>query len=123
MKLFDEQYIVIEYIRGAYKKFADSLEEFPILGVTFPTHYGYIKGYASEDNHDLDVFLGSGTIHGFMKVNRNDVPGGIETKILLCVTNQEFEQIKQAYKVIIHQIEILTEPEILQYLQQFKREK
>jgi hypothetical protein len=44
MKILDLK-IVIENLRGSYKKFADSLEEYPILGVTFPVHYGYIDGY------------------------------------------------------------------------------
>ena len=65
MKLFDLK-IVIENLRGSYKKFADTLEEYPILGVTFPVHYGYIDGYIGEDTHDLDVFVGSGEIHGII---------------------------------------------------------
>ena len=123
MKLFDKQHIVIEYVRGAYKKFVNSLDEFPILGVTFPTHYGYIQGYESEDGHDLDIFLGSGEIHGFIRVNRRDVPGGIETKIILYVTETEFEQIREAYKIIIHEMKTMTEEEILEYIKQFKSNK
>ena len=51
-----------------------------MLGVRFPTEYGYIKGYTSEDGHDLDVFVGSGKVVGYMHMKRDDSPNGIETK-------------------------------------------
>lgn len=123
MKLFDKHNIRIEYVRGAYKKFVDSLEEYPILGVTFPTHYGYIIGYESEDGHDLDIFLGSGNTHGAIRVNRGDVPGGIETKIILCVTEAEFEQIRKAYQEVIYELKAMSEDEIMIYIEHFKANK
>ncbi len=118
MKLFDLK-IVIENLRGSYKKFADSLDEYPILGVTFPVHYGYIEGYVGEDTHDLDVFVGSGDIHGIMKVNRDDVVGGVETKIIIYVTEKEFEEIKETYNLVIHEIRKTSEDEIINLLPKF----
>ena len=122
MKLFDLK-IVIENLRGSYKKFADTLDEYPILGVTFPVHYGYIEGYVGEDTAELDVFVGGGDIHGIMRVNRDDVVGGVETKIIIYVTEKEFDEIEEAYKPVIHEINKVTEEEIITLLPKFRDEK
>jgi inorganic pyrophosphatase len=122
MKLFDLK-IVIENLRGSYKKFADTLEEYPILGVTFPVHYGYIDGYIGEDTHDLDVFVGSGEIHGIMRVNRDDVVGGIETKLIIYVTEKEFDEIAETYKLVINEIRKVSEEEIINLLPTFLDKK
>ena len=111
--------LVIENLCGTYKKFADSLEEYPLLGVTFPTHYGYIDGYIGEDTHDLDVFIGSGDLYGVLKMKRDDVEGGLETKILLFVTSKEYEQIKIAYQPVLEKITTLTEKELVELLPNF----
>ena len=118
MKLFDLK-IVIENLRGSYKKYADTLEEYPILGVTFPVHYGYIDGYIGEDTHDLDVFVGSGDIHGIMRVNRDDVVGGVETKLIIYVTEKEFDEIKEIYTLVINEIKKVSEEEIINLLPRF----
>ena len=112
---------VIENPKGSYKKFADTLEQYPILGVTFPTHYGYIDGYVSEDGHDLDVFIGSGGIHGVLRVNREDVPGGVETKLMLYVTENEYMEIEKAYALVINEISKLNENQLIKLLGSFKR--
>jgi lactoylglutathione lyase len=120
MKLSD-LVIIIENLRGSYKKFADSLDEYSILGVTFPTHYGYIKGYISEDNHDLDVFVGNGSLFGFIKIKRDDVPGGIETKVFLHISKDEYTEIENAYMPVIETITLLPdENTFLSFLQKFK---
>lgn len=113
--------IVIENPQGSYKKFVDSLDEYPILGVTFPCDYGYIEGYVAEDDAELDVFMGSGDIFGYMIVRRDDARGGLETKILYKVSNEEIEQIKEEYGPVLDSVIILhSEEEILDYIQRFK---
>jgi hypothetical protein len=93
--------IVIENLRGSYKKFADSLEEYPILGVTYPTHYGYIEGFIGEDGHDLDVFVGNGHLNGYIKVSRDDAQNGVETKMFVQISEQEYEEVLQIFKPVI----------------------
>lgn len=123
MNLLDLQLkIVIENPRGTYKKFVDTLDEYPLLGVTFPTHYGYIDGYIGEDLHELDVFVGSGNICGILHVNRNDIPTGIETKIILYVTESEYSEIEKAYQPVISEIYEMTETELAELLQRFLKE-
>jgi len=112
---------VIENLRGSYKKFTDSLDEYPILGVTYPTHYGYIKGFVSEDNHDLDVFVGDGQLFGYIRVKRDDVPNGIETKVFIHISEKEYEEIKQAYKPVLAEINTFSnETEFISFLNTFK---
>ncbi len=113
--------LVIENPKGSYKKFADTLEEYPVLGVTFPTHYGYIDGYASEDGHDLDVFIGSGNLYGILRVNRDDMPGGVETKVMLYITEYEYSELEKAYLPVINEIKILDEEQIIEVVSSFKR--
>lgn len=112
--------IVIENLSGTYKKFADSLDEYPILGVTYPTHYGYIKGYKSEDGHDLDVFIGNGEFFGLMKVKRDEIPGGIETKFILGVSSKEFEEIKQQFELVIAEVKTFDQDGFFKRIMSFK---
>lgn len=120
MKISDLK-IVIENLKGSYKKFADTLEEYPILGVTYPTHYGYIEGYVSEDNHDLDVFVGSGDLFGYMKIKRDDMPKGIETKTFIHISQNEYDQIKSIYGLVLAEIDLLKdETAFLSFLNDFK---
>ncbi len=121
MNILDLQLrFVIENPKGTYKKFADTLEEYPVLGVTFPTHYGYIDGYIGEDKHDLDVFIGSGEIHGVMRVNRPDVIGGVETKIIMYVTEKEYHEIEEVYRPVINELKMTNEQDLVRYIASFK---
>ena len=112
----------IEHLRGMYKKFVDSTDEYPILGVTFPTHYGYIKGYASEDGHDLDVFVGNGDMYGYVVMTRDDSPTGNETKTIVAVDQAEWDAIYAEYEKVIEKMEELDGPDAyFGFIQQFKK--
>lgn len=95
----------LEKPKGAYKQFRDPsnplLKNYPLEGVTYPTDYGYLPGYVGEDEDDLDVFQGSGSSHGLMRVNRPDVPGGAETKVLYNLTPEERLAVLQAFKPVL----------------------
>jgi inorganic pyrophosphatase len=76
--------ICIENPKGSYKSFEIENDpvwkDYPLKGVTYPVDYGYIENYRSEDNQDLDVFVGTGESNGYMKIWRCDVPA--ETKFV-----------------------------------------
>lgn len=91
----------IENPSGTYKKFADTLDEYPILGVTYPTHYGFIEGYTGEDGHALDVFIGNGDVYGTIRVERHSENGPYsETKMVFGVNQTEWDAIKKIFAVV-----------------------
>ncbi len=98
-----EHKIIIENPKGSYKSFEienDPIwKDYPLAGVTYPVDYGYIDGYKSEDGHDLDVFVGSGYLNGYIKVWRCDVP--IETKFVINVTEKEWDEIIKIFSPVI----------------------
>ena len=118
--LISDLKIVIENLTGSYKKFADSLDDYPILGVTYPTHYGYIEGYASEDGHDLDVFIGNGQLFGLIRVERDEIEGGLETKFLLGVNKVEADKIAEQFGPVVESIETFDQPTFFDKIQKFK---
>lgn len=120
MKIEDLR-LVIENPSGTYKKFADSTDDYPILGVTYPTHYGYIEGYISEDGHDLDVFIGNGGLYGTLKVKRDEISDGIETKFILGVSEKEFDAIKAVFKIVTSEILSFDQATFLKVLEDFKK--
>lgn len=95
--------IVIENPKGSYKSFEIENDpvwkDYPLAGVTYPVDYGYIDGYKSEDGHDLDVFVGSGDLNGYIKIWRYDVP--IETKFAMDVTEKEWNEIIAIFSPVI----------------------
>ena len=98
-----EPIFVIENKKGSYKSFAienDPLwEGYPLSGVTYPVDYGRIEGYRSEDGEDLDVFVGSGSLNGYIRIWRCDVP--LETKFVCKVTKEEWEQIIATFSPVL----------------------
>ena len=79
----------LEIEPGHHKDFglADD-DPYPLRGVTYPVAYGDIPGFTGEDGADLDVFVGSGELYGYMKVWRDDTPNG-EHKFFVNVTESE----------------------------------
>lgn len=105
--------IVIENRQGSYKSFEIEHDpvwkDYPLKGVTYPVDYGYISGYKSEDNQDLDVFIGTGTLRGFIKVWRCDVP--IETKFVINVAESEWNQILKIFAPVIKEHHLFKDDE------------
>lgn len=111
--------------RGEYKQLRDpahpTLKNYPIEGVTYPTDYGSLPGYIGEDGDDLDVFRGTGNLHGIIQVKRPDAIGGIETKFIINVTSQEHAAIVYAFKpVLANDSELFDHAELLRRLFIFK---
>ena len=116
--------IIIEQPKGSYKSFEIENDviwkDYPLKGVTYPVEYGYIKGYASEDNHDLDVFVGSGKKTGYITIWRCDVP--LETKMILNVTKKEFTSIISAFRPVIKEQRIFkNKKEFENFIAKYKR--
>lgn len=115
--------IIIENPKDSYKSFESedgSTEgDYPLKGVTYPVDYGYIEGYEGEDGADLDVFVGSGNLLGFIKVWRLDVPE--ETKMFINVTQGELDQVLEAFKPVLLSHEVLTEADFTEKLSHFKK--
>lgn len=110
--------ITIENPRGSYKKFKAG---YPVSGVTFPTHYGYIQNYASEDNRDLDVFLGNGDLFGFIVMYRPSCPDNKETKTFIQISEKELNAIKKAYEPVIEEVTLVDQETFLKEIQKFNR--
>ncbi len=121
MKLTDLRF-TIENPSGSYKKFADSLDEYPILGVTYPTHYGYIEGFTGEDGNDLDIFMGNGNVFGTLVVERPSETGPYtETKMIFGVNQAEWEAIKATFELVTKSMTAVDGlDEWLELLPQFK---
>lgn len=115
--------IVIENPKGTYKSFGTEGDavwsSYPLKGVTYPVDYGYIEGYTAEDEADLDVFVGTGKIFGYINVWRLDVP--IETKMVASVTEAEWQAITDAFAPVLkEQNKFKTEEEFSACIEKFK---
>jgi hypothetical protein len=115
-------HIVIENPKGTYKSFqteGDPIwETYPLKGVTYPVDYGYIEGYMGEDNAELDIFVGTGTLCGYIRVWRLDVPE--ETKIFKNLTDEELQQVLTVFAPVLRTHAILDEKDLLNMLRLFK---
>jgi len=119
-----EMKIVIENPKGSYKSFEIENDpvwkDYPLAGVTYPVDYGYIEGYKSEDNHDLDVYEGSGSLNGYFKVWRYDVP--LETKVAFNVSQMEWDSIVEIYKPVIKEMGLFkSKEEFESFLEMYKK--
>jgi hypothetical protein len=121
MNTINEATIIIEYPRGSYKSFElPAGSTYPLAGVTYPVDYGSIDGYVGEDEDSLDVFVGTGTLSGFIEVRREDVP--FETKFVYKVTDKEWKEIIHAFAPVLKNKELFADEEELNTkIAQFKR--
>ncbi len=107
-----------EFEAGEYKHFTDNLD-YPLKGVTFPTKYGCVKGYLGEDGDDLDVFVGTGNLFGYIKVSRLDVK--VETKFCVNLTEDEFKKVVEVYKPVLVENKNLSQDEFIREVLKFKK--
>ncbi len=103
--------IVIENPKGSYKSFETENDplwnDYPLKGITYPVDYGYADGYKGEDGHELDFFVGTGSLNGYIKVWRKDVP--IETKFIRGATEVEWNEIVKAFQPVIKESRIISD--------------
>ena len=115
--------VVIENPKGSYKSFEiedDPVwKDYPLSGVTYPVDYGYLEGYKGEDGHDLDVFVGSGSLRGYIMVWRYDVP--LETKMVMDVTEQEWDEITNIFSPVIREKLLLSRDDFDKVLDSHKK--
>lgn len=116
--------ITIENPKGSYKSFEIENDpvwkNYPLAGVTYPVDYGYLEGYKSEDDHDLDVFVGTGELNGYIKIWRYDVP--IESKFMVGVSQEEWNEIVTIYNPVIKEKKLFgTEEEFTKTLNLYKK--
>lgn len=119
-----ELMIHIENSAGTYKSFeieGDPLwQDYPLKGVTYPVNYGYIEGYEGEDGAELDIFVGTGDINGFIKMSRKDVP--VETKFFKNLTQEELKEVLEAFEPVLLSHHIIPDQEsFLKEIETFKK--
>lgn len=111
MEIFNNFKIEIENPAGSYKSFEvdeeKEGEKYPLEGVTYPVDYGYIEGFQGEDGAELDVFVGSGNLNGYIKVWRLDIPQ--ETKFFKDLTQEELAKVLEVFKPVLLSHEIISE--------------
>jgi len=114
--------ITIDQPKGSYKDF--ELEknqlEYPLEGVTYPTDYGFIKGYMGEDKHDLDVFVGKGDLQGAIVVFRPDIEAQWETKTYLRLTEFELKDVLEEFEPVLGSHTPMKKAFFLDFIKKFR---
>lgn len=114
--------IIIENQKGSYKSFEIENDpvwsEYPLKGVTYPVDYGCIEGYIGEDGAELDIFVGTGNLSGYIRIWRIDVP--IETKFFAHLTIEELEEVKKVFAPVLREVEILSDREFTKQIVEFR---
>lgn len=114
--------IVIENPRGTYKSFHTegnpTWEQYPLKGVTYPVDYGRIEGYTGEDGAALDIFVGTGSEFGYIKIRRMDVPE--ETKFFIRLQEEELQEVLTVFKPVLITHSVLSEEMFMDEIRKFK---
>ena len=114
--------ITIENPKGSYKSFVNDNDpagqSYPLKGVTYPVDYGSIAGYTGEDGDDLDIFVGSSSLDGYIVVWRLDVP--TETKFFINVSTDELNLIKKEFGPVLREVKVLNIDEFEMKIAEFK---
>jgi hypothetical protein len=75
---------------------------YPLKGVTYPVDYGHIIGYTTEDDHELDLFVGStpeGLIGYVLVFRGEDKPN--EHKFLVGLTDKEWQSVQAELEPVL----------------------
>jgi len=95
---------------------------YPLKGVTYPVDYGHIVGYTTEDDHELDLFVGSTSdgLIGYVSVFRGeDRPN--EHKFLVGITNDEWEEVREQLKPVLISHDIFSDlSDLLNTIKKYK---
>lgn len=115
--------ITIENKAGTYKSFQTEgdpvWDKYPLKGVTYPVDYGCIEGYTGEDGAELDIFVGSGNLNGYIKVWRLDVPE--ETKIFKDLSQVELDAVLKEFQSVLISYQALDDKkEFTALIEQFR---
>lgn len=122
MNDFSRYKIIIENPKGSYKSFLiegdPQWDKYPLKGVTYPVDYGCIDGYRGEDGAELDIFVGTGDKHGYIKVWRLDVPE--ETKFFIKLSAEELQRVLEVFGPVLLKHEILDDETFNSKIEEFK---
>lgn len=113
--------IFVEMQPGDYKDFG-AASNYPLKGVTFATHYGYLPGYKGEDDAELDFFVGAqlNGLRGSFVVFRPELANG-EHKFYVAMSEEELGKTLEEYKpVVLKHQPLKNVDELLQAIESFK---
>lgn len=114
--------IIIQNSKGSYKSFEikndPAWASYPLKGITYPVDYGYAEDYQGEDGAELDIFVGTGNLQGYITVWRIDIP--TETKFFVQVTHSELADIKKVFATVLQATEILNDKAFIKKIDGFK---
>lgn len=83
---------------------------YPLKGVTYPVDYGHIEGYTTEDDHELDLFVGSksdGVIGCVLVFRGEDRPN--EHKFLIGLSDEEWQQVQSELEPVLISADTFTD--------------
>lgn len=95
---------------------------YPLKGVTYPVDYGNIPGYTTEDNHELDLFVGNDPDGeaGSLVVDRGSSIGH-ERKFYVALTKDELTLVlQQLQPVLIDHQELSDVPSLIEAIAPYK---
>jgi hypothetical protein len=75
-------------------------------------------GYTGEDGAELDIFVGSSSLDGYIVVWRLDVP--TETKFFINVSTDELNLIKKEFGPVLREVKVLNTDEFEMKIAEFK---
>jgi hypothetical protein len=113
----------LEKHAGEYKDFEVPEDDpYPLKGVTYPVDYGDIPGYVGEDGDDLDVFVGSGSLSGYLWVSRPDIEVGEHKFYVQLTEDEEAAVLKEFGPVVLATGRLDTFEALLAAIEPFKKQ-